>query len=155
MDKETRKRVRDTVLELLQSADLDVTTELEIRKAASDCLGINLHLPTHKVFVRKIVEAFVVSVADAPDEKPDVEETESPTLKRKPDVQETENPKLKRKFDVEETKSPTLKGKSDVQETENQISEDEPSKMRELKKDGRMPDDDSVICNVSFYLMEF
>ncbi|KMZ73475.1 hypothetical protein ZOSMA_148G00230 [Zostera marina] len=167
MDKETQIRVRDAVLTMLQNADLDTTTEFKIRNTVSDFLGINLHLPNRKAFVKKIIEIFIVSTAEVSgiqetenlmtsERKTDVEETENlMTSERKTDVEETENLMMtsERKTDVEETENlMTSERKSDVEEeTENPISGDQSSKMKETKKKGSMgsDNDESVICHLS------
>ncbi|CAA6665745.1 unnamed protein product [Spirodela intermedia] len=52
MDAETRRRIKETVVEILKGADMAETTELKVRSLASEKLGVDLSVPELKRFVR-------------------------------------------------------------------------------------------------------
>lgn len=59
MDSETLQKIEETVLEILDSADMEETTEFKVRSMAAERLGLDLSAPDRKLFVRKIVESFL------------------------------------------------------------------------------------------------
>ncbi|CAH9132200.1 unnamed protein product [Cuscuta epithymum] len=59
MDSETRTRISETVLEILNSADMDTMTEFKVRQSASEKLGINLSDLEGKKLVRSVVESYL------------------------------------------------------------------------------------------------
>lgn len=61
MDAETRRRIEETVVEILKGADMAETTELKVRSMASEKLGVDLSVPELKRFVRGVVESFLLS----------------------------------------------------------------------------------------------
>ncbi|CAA7402501.1 unnamed protein product [Spirodela intermedia] len=61
MDAETRRRIKETVVEILKGADMAETTELKVRSLASEKLGVDLSVPELKRFVREVVESFLLS----------------------------------------------------------------------------------------------
>ncbi|KAJ8467056.1 hypothetical protein OPV22_029608 [Ensete ventricosum] len=61
MDEETKRQIAETVLEILRDADMTSTTEFKVRSLAAEKLGIDLSHPDRKLFVRGVVESFLVS----------------------------------------------------------------------------------------------
>ncbi|KAJ6850895.1 RNA polymerase II transcriptional coactivator KELP [Iris pallida] len=61
MDSETEQRIKDVVLGILREANMEETTEYKVRTAAAEKLGLDLSLPDRKLFVRQVVEDFLVS----------------------------------------------------------------------------------------------
>ncbi|URE40834.1 RNA polymerase II transcriptional coactivator [Musa troglodytarum] len=61
MDEETKRQIEETVLEILRDADMTSTTEFKVRSLAAERLGIDLSHPDRKLFVRGVVESFLVS----------------------------------------------------------------------------------------------
>ncbi|KAL8200999.1 hypothetical protein R6Q57_012338 [Mikania cordata] len=59
MDPELAKEIEETVLEVLKNSDMDSTTEFQVRKAASEQLGIDLSEPSRKKLVRTIVQTYL------------------------------------------------------------------------------------------------
>ncbi|CAO2166103.1 unnamed protein product [Urochloa humidicola] len=63
MDEETKKKVEETVLEILRGSDMESVTEYKVRSAAADRLGIDLSAPDRKRFVRGVVEGYLTSLS--------------------------------------------------------------------------------------------
>ncbi|THU68528.1 hypothetical protein C4D60_Mb08t04830 [Musa balbisiana] len=61
MDEETKRQIEETVLQILRDADMTSTTEFKVRSLAAQRLGIDLSHPDRKLFVRGIVESFLIS----------------------------------------------------------------------------------------------
>ncbi|WOL03029.1 RNA polymerase II transcriptional coactivator KELP [Canna indica] len=61
MDEETKQKIEETVLEILRDADMTATTEYKVRTTASERLGIDLSRPDCKLFVRSVVESFLIA----------------------------------------------------------------------------------------------
>ncbi|XP_076922987.1 RNA polymerase II transcriptional coactivator KELP-like [Bidens hawaiensis] len=59
MDSELAKEIKEAVLEVLNNSDMDSTTEFQVRKSASDLIGIDLNEPSRKKFVRNIVQTYL------------------------------------------------------------------------------------------------
>ncbi|XP_076885164.1 RNA polymerase II transcriptional coactivator KELP-like [Bidens hawaiensis] len=59
MDTELAKDIKEAVLEVLNNSDMDSTTEFQVRKSASDLIGIDLNEPSRKKFVRNIVQNYL------------------------------------------------------------------------------------------------
>ncbi|KAF5729759.1 RNA polymerase II transcriptional coactivator KELP-like [Tripterygium wilfordii] len=59
MELELKQKIEKTVREILQEANMDETTEYQIREAASAKLGFDLSKPEHKGFVRRVVNCFL------------------------------------------------------------------------------------------------
>ncbi|KAL6839835.1 hypothetical protein ACP4OV_029645 [Aristida adscensionis] len=68
MDERTKQKVKDTVLEILRSSDMESVTEYKVRSAAADRLGIDLSVPDRKLFVRGVVESYLRSLPSQEDE---------------------------------------------------------------------------------------
>ncbi|XP_047059208.1 RNA polymerase II transcriptional coactivator KELP-like [Lolium rigidum] len=69
MDEKTQKKVEAAVLEILRGSDMASLTEYKVRSAAADRLGIDLSLPDRKLFVRRLVEDYLQSLADEDEKK--------------------------------------------------------------------------------------
>ncbi|CAK8544925.1 unnamed protein product [Lathyrus sativus] len=74
MEDETRRKVEDMVLDILKKSNIEETTEFTVRVAASERLGIDLSDSLSKLFVRNIIESYLISIAtdDKPEEPPQV-----------------------------------------------------------------------------------
>ncbi|WJX80408.1 hypothetical protein P8452_63412 [Trifolium repens] len=83
MEAETRRKVEDMVLDILQKSDIQETTEFTIRVAASERLGIDLSGPETKRFVRTIIETYLLSIATAQKSPPQLS-TEVPVTPNEP-----------------------------------------------------------------------
>ncbi|KAL8254109.1 hypothetical protein R6Q59_032330 [Mikania micrantha] len=74
-------RIEQTVNEILKAADLDIATELSIRREAEKLLGVDLSDLPSKRLVRRIVESFLLSSSPVDDEvreeKENVEEVQT------------------------------------------------------------------------------
>ncbi|KAL8063957.1 hypothetical protein ABFX02_01G059900 [Erythranthe guttata] len=92
MDKETLSKIEETVLEILKDSNMDKTTEFQIRKYASQKLGIDLSEPALKKFVREIVESYL-RVQQAKAEAAEVEEEEEEDPPEKEEEEENNNGK--------------------------------------------------------------
>jgi hypothetical protein len=64
MDPETRRKIEETVLDILTKANVEEMTEFEVRLAASKRLGIDLFEPQRKGLVRSVVENFLLSTME-------------------------------------------------------------------------------------------
>lgn len=82
MDSESRRKIEETVLDILRKANLDEMTEFKVRVAAAERLGIDLSDMDHKSFVRGVVENFLLSTAAPESEPPDVREEQDTRLKK-------------------------------------------------------------------------
>uniref|UniRef100_A0ACD5W2H4 Uncharacterized protein n=1 Tax=Avena sativa TaxID=4498 RepID=A0ACD5W2H4_AVESA len=69
MDEKMQKKVEAAVLEILRGSDLESLTEYKVRSAAADRLGIDLSLPDRKLFVRRMVQDYLESLADEDEKK--------------------------------------------------------------------------------------
>lgn len=102
-----KKKIEETVLEILRSSNMEEVTEFMIRKAASEKLGINLSEPTRKKFVRQVVESYLSEQESkaAEGEKHQQEEErniENEVEEDEEEEEEEEDKKKKRKGDDRE-----------------------------------------------------
>ncbi|KAK4418503.1 RNA polymerase II transcriptional coactivator KELP [Sesamum alatum] len=58
-----RRKIEDTVLQILKASDLETTTELDVRAAAAERLGFGLSGVGHRRLVRQLVDSFLLSTA--------------------------------------------------------------------------------------------
>lgn len=65
MDPEIRKKIEETVLDVLRRANLQEMTEFKVRLVSSARLGIELSGKEYKSFVRGLVENFLLSMVEA------------------------------------------------------------------------------------------
>ena len=59
MKAETKAKIEGTVREILVKSDMTETTEFQIRKQASEKMGLDLSQPEYKAFVRHVVTTFL------------------------------------------------------------------------------------------------
>lgn len=59
MKAETKAKIEDTVREILEKSDMNETTEFQIRKQASEKVGLDLSQSEYKAFVRHVVTTFL------------------------------------------------------------------------------------------------
>ena len=76
MEPEIRRKIEETVTDILSNADLEEATEFKVRLAASDRLGIDLSDPDRKALVRDAVERFLVSASESEQKLQDQPEPE-------------------------------------------------------------------------------
>lgn len=85
MEPESRRKIEETVVDILRNTSLDEMTEFKVRAAASERLGIDLSDVERKSFVRGVVESFLISTAEAAaadTEPPGVGEEKEARLKK-------------------------------------------------------------------------
>lgn len=82
-DAETKGRIEETVLKILQESNMDDVTESKIRKQASNELDLNLSQPPFKAFVKQIIEDFLLQKQqEQQNEKKEEEEEEKQQVKQ-------------------------------------------------------------------------
>ena len=59
MEPQMKIRIEEVVREILEESDMETTTEHQIRKKASENLGLDLNEPKYKAFVRHVVNNFL------------------------------------------------------------------------------------------------
>ncbi|KAI9073224.1 hypothetical protein K1719_044833 [Acacia pycnantha] len=64
MESETRRKIEETVLDVLKNSNIDEATEFTVRLAASERLGMDLSASEHKLLVRGIVESYLLAIAE-------------------------------------------------------------------------------------------
>jgi hypothetical protein len=130
MDEKTQKKVEAAVLEILRGSDMASLTEYKVRSAAADRLGIDLSLPDRKLFVRRLVEDYLQSLADE-DEK-----------KQQGGSGEEGDPKKEHRQEEEQKEE---KGQEKVEEDEEEEEEEKKVVVgKELDDNG-----DLILCRVS------
>ncbi|KAL7121585.1 hypothetical protein ACP275_02G190800 [Erythranthe tilingii] len=65
LNESKRRKIEDTVFQILRSSDLETTTELSVRAAAAERLGFGLSHSTQRRLVRQLVDSFLLSTAAA------------------------------------------------------------------------------------------
>lgn len=80
-DTETKERIEETVLKILQESNMDEVTESKIRKQASNELDLNLSQPPFKALVKQIIEAFLKEKQQEGEKEEKVEEEEEEKTK--------------------------------------------------------------------------
>ncbi|XP_050385932.1 uncharacterized protein LOC126802358 [Argentina anserina] len=65
MEPESRRKIEETVVDILRNTSLDEMTEFKVRAAASERLGVDLSDLDRKSFVRGVVESFLISAAES------------------------------------------------------------------------------------------
>ncbi|KAL0464929.1 UNVERIFIED_CONTAM: RNA polymerase II transcriptional coactivator KELP [Sesamum latifolium] len=58
-----RRKIEDTVLQILKTSDLETTTEFDVRAVAAERLGFGLSGLRHRRLVRQLVDSFLLSTA--------------------------------------------------------------------------------------------
>lgn len=66
MDSATFDKIHVTVTDILNSSDIDSITEQQVRHLASQKLNVDLSDLPHKILVRQIIESFLLSIPDHP-----------------------------------------------------------------------------------------
>jgi hypothetical protein len=110
MDEATKKKVEETVLEILRGSDMESVTEYKVRSAAADRLGIDLSASDRKLFVRGVVEGYLSSLSS----------------------QEAEEEQQQQGRDGEEAKG----GEGEVDEEEEEEEEEGGARKREYDDNG-------------------
>lgn len=126
MDEETKRQIEETVLQILRDADMTSTTEFKVRSLAAQRLGIDLSHPDRKLFVRGIVESFLISQKSNDgydDDKSDPGQEQEEVLVEQPERD---------------------------REEEEEEDEDEGSKKRRRGPKEYDDDGDLIICRVSY-----
>ncbi|KAJ0106244.1 hypothetical protein Patl1_17500 [Pistacia atlantica] len=59
MEAEMKEKIEETVRKILERSDMSETTEYQIRKQASEKMGLDLSQPEYKAFVRNVVNSFL------------------------------------------------------------------------------------------------
>lgn len=59
MEAEMKKKIEETVRKILEHSDMSETTEYQIRKQASEKMGLDLSQSQYKAFVRTVVNSFL------------------------------------------------------------------------------------------------
>ncbi|PWZ32480.1 RNA polymerase II transcriptional coactivator KELP [Zea mays] len=93
MDEATKKKVEATVLEIPRGSDMESVTEYKVRAAAADSLGIDLSVSDRKLFVRGVVDEYLLSLSSQEEAKAAEEGDagrESKDKERKEDEEEDE-----------------------------------------------------------------
>ncbi|KAI3713515.1 hypothetical protein L1987_72093 [Smallanthus sonchifolius] len=85
MDPELQKEIEETVLEVLKNSDMDSTTEYQVRKAASEQLGIDLSESIRKKIVRNVVQTYLE------EQQSKAEADEKPTEEAEPEEEEEDD----------------------------------------------------------------
>uniref|UniRef100_G3MRE2 DEK-C domain-containing protein n=1 Tax=Amblyomma maculatum TaxID=34609 RepID=G3MRE2_AMBMU len=105
MDLETQQRIKDVVLGILREANMEETTEYKVRTAAAEKLGLDLSLPDRKLFVRQVVEDFLVSKKEEGEEEEQnnrhQQQQEDEEQVEEEEEEEEEGKKQKREYDDE------------------------------------------------------
>lgn len=73
---ETQAKIKETVVEILKSSDMDEMTESKLRNMASEKLGIDLSLPQYKTLVRGVVQSFISSIKEDKETKEEAAQEE-------------------------------------------------------------------------------
>ncbi|ONM38878.1 RNA polymerase II transcriptional coactivator KELP [Zea mays] len=90
---EATKKVEATVLEIPRGSDMESVTENKVRTAAADRLGIDLSVSNRKLFVRGVVDEYLLSLSSQEEAKAAEEGDagrESKDKERKEDEEEDE-----------------------------------------------------------------
>ncbi|KAK4268889.1 hypothetical protein QN277_022117 [Acacia crassicarpa] len=78
MESETRRKIEETVLDVLKNSNIDEATEFTVRLAASERLGMDLSDSEHKLLVRGIVESYLLAIAEQEDGRVPASEPSAP-----------------------------------------------------------------------------
>lgn len=100
-----KKKIEETILEILRSCNMEEVTEFMVRKTASEKLGINLSEPTRKKFVRQVVESYLSEQESKAEEAEQHQQEEERNVENEVEEEEEEeedDKKKKRKGDDRE-----------------------------------------------------
>ncbi|KAI3885331.1 hypothetical protein MKW98_002723 [Papaver atlanticum] len=139
MEAEICSKIKETVIEILKSADMDEMTEYKVRNISSEKLGgMNLSLPEPKQFVRDVLEAFLLSTVE--EEKPisvsEAATTAAATAEEEPPLASPLPEEIKTKEITKENM--VVEEKEEVMETKPEIGS------KDIDEDG-----DVIICRLS------
>ncbi|KAI5083427.1 hypothetical protein GOP47_0003170 [Adiantum capillus-veneris] len=145
----SEEEVRETVLQILQEADLENMTEFKVRASASEKLGADLNQPVYKKLVRKVVGDYLDARADA--------EAEAKTAQPADEEEEGDEaaanvPPLDDDAQLEEVKVLKSQNASDDDDDDGQPSRfarKPPLPALKQKKQMSGGDDDNLICQLS------
>lgn len=100
IDPEIKQKIEEAVLEILNTVDMEETTEFKVRSMAAEKLGLDLSVPERKRFVRHVVESFLLSKKDQEQGEHEQEEAkEIEEVEEEAEGEEEEEGKKKREFD--------------------------------------------------------
>lgn len=105
MDAETRRKVEEMVMDILTKCSIEGATELAVRLAASERLGIDLSDLHSRRFVRNIIDSYLISIAtdvDKPKEPPQASAEAVDVIHREPPQESNKVVEVKRKKDGSE-----------------------------------------------------
>ncbi|CAN0840927.1 RNA polymerase II transcriptional coactivator KELP [Linum grandiflorum] len=77
MDSKTKIDIEKSVRKIIEESDMTSTTESQIRKRASQELGLDLNKPEFKAYVRHVVNKFLQEASQKEQEKADAEAEEA------------------------------------------------------------------------------
>ncbi|KAI3693995.1 hypothetical protein L1987_76952 [Smallanthus sonchifolius] len=77
-------KLEETVNQILKSADLDIATELSVRRAAGKQLGLDLSDLPSKRLIRRIVESFLLSTSPIDEVREETEKAEEVQTDKSP-----------------------------------------------------------------------
>ncbi|KAJ0523581.1 hypothetical protein HanIR_Chr10g0495421 [Helianthus annuus] len=97
MDSALAKEIEEAVLQVLKNSDMDSTTEYQVRKLASEPIGIDLSEPSWKKLVRTIVQTYLEEQQAKAEAEEKVTEAGEPVEEE----EDSEDDKKKRKGDKE------------------------------------------------------
>lgn len=90
MEADLKTKIKETVIEILKSSNMDETTEYQVRQSASQKLGIDLSESECKRYVRQVVDSYLLeqqlkaeTAQQADGEEDEEEEEEEDSKKRK------------------------------------------------------------------------
>ncbi|MFS8029829.1 putative transcription factor ssDNA-binding-TF family [Helianthus anomalus] len=98
MDSALAKEIEEAVLQVLNNSDMDSTTEYQVRKLASEQIGIDLSEPSRKKLVRSIVQTYLEEQQAKAEAEEKVTEEGEPV---EDEEEDSEDDKKKRKGDKE------------------------------------------------------
>ncbi|KAF5753485.1 putative transcription factor ssDNA-binding-TF family [Helianthus annuus] len=99
MDSALAKEIEEAVLQVLNNSDMDSTTEYQVRKLASEQIGIDLSEPSRKKLVRSIVQTYLEEQQAKAEAEEKVTEEGEPVEEE--EEEDSEDDKKKRKGDKE------------------------------------------------------
>ncbi|OVA08212.1 Transcriptional coactivator p15 (PC4) [Macleaya cordata] len=76
MGPEIKSEIEETVMEILNKADVDDVSEFNVRRLASEKLGMDLSGPECQQFINRVIESFLLSMEEEPIAEPAATEEE-------------------------------------------------------------------------------
>lgn len=93
------KKIEETVLEVLKNSDMDSTTEFQVRKAASEKLGVDLSVSERKKLVRNVVQTYLEEKQAKTDADEKGTEADEPEEEEEEENSEDEKKKGDKEYD--------------------------------------------------------